>query len=178
MRSRAGIRTGPPDRCGALHADEGCRGHRGHGGRRRVRPDAGHSHHVLPASDRRVREEPRFTPDRLVPRPGPVALRWLRVHVLRPPECTEGYTDRAVRINPQWSKVSITLDRAKAVPRVVATFTASAAIPVFNISTSRDDMLTVPTSAEFFLRHEEGSWAIAGWTIHDRPNSAAPLAVR
>jgi hypothetical protein len=79
---------------------------------------------------------------------------------------TEGYRDRAVWVNPTWSKVTIRVDRSKAEPRIVATLDASAAIPVFNTAERRDDMLTIPTHAMFFLRRDGGSaWKIGGWRI-------------
>lgn len=78
----------------------------------------------------------------------------------------EGYRGRAAWINPTWSKVAISVDRSKAKPRIVATLDASAAIPVFNTAERRDDMLTVPTHAMFFLRRDNGStWKVGGWTI-------------
>ncbi len=79
---------------------------------------------------------------------------------------TDGYRDRAAWVNPRWSKVTISVDRSKAEPRIVATVEASAAIPVFNTAERRDDMLTIPTHARFFLRRDNGSaWKIGGWRI-------------
>lgn len=91
---------------------------------------------------------------------------------------TTGYRDRAVWINPRFSRVAIRVDRAKAKPRIVATFTASAAVPVFDTSARRHDMLTVPTRALFYVRLEESTWKIGGWDIHDGKRSYARLAVR
>lgn len=76
-----------------------------------------------------------------------------------------GYQDRAAWINPTWSKVTIGVDWSKTEPRIVATLDASAAIPVFNPAERRDDMLTVPTRATFFLRHDGTTWRIGGWRI-------------
>lgn len=79
---------------------------------------------------------------------------------------TNGYRGRAAWINPTWSKVAISVDRSKAEPRIVATLDASAAVPVFNTAERRDDMLTVPTHATFFLRRDGGTaWKIGGWRI-------------
>jgi hypothetical protein len=78
----------------------------------------------------------------------------------------DGYRGRAAWINPTWSKVTISVDRSKAEPRIVATLDASAAVPVFNTAERRDDMLTVPTRATFFMRRDNGSaWKIGGWRI-------------
>lgn len=93
---------------------------------------------------------------------------------------TRGYRDRAAWINPTWSKVDVRVDRAKAEPRIVATLTASAAVPVFATTRRRDDMMTIPTSACLLLRHEGGRrWLIGGWTsITSGPRSYAKLAVK
>ncbi|NRQ48337.1 hypothetical protein [Aeromicrobium stalagmiti] len=77
---------------------------------------------------------------------------------------TRGYRQRAAWINPTWSKVAIRVDRSKSQPRIVATFTASAAVPVFDTDDDTDDMMTVPTSASLFLRQEGSDWRIGGWT--------------
>jgi hypothetical protein len=76
-----------------------------------------------------------------------------------------GYRDRAAWINPTWSKIGISVDRSKAEPRIVATLDASAAVPVFNTAERRDDMLTVPTHAMFYLRRDGSTWKIGGWRI-------------
>lgn len=82
-----------------------------------------------------------------------------------PAGSTRGYRGRSVWINPQWSAVRISVDRTKAEPRIVATFDASAAMPVFNTSVHRDDMLTISTQAQMYLRHAEaGRWLIGGWS--------------
>ena len=91
---------------------------------------------------------------------------------------TRGYRDRAVWINPTWSTVHIRVDRAKSEPRIVASFEASAAVPVFHTERSRDDMMVVPTRATFFLRHEGGSrWRIGGWDIDGGAPRYEPLDV-
>ncbi|MET0952790.1 MAG: hypothetical protein ABWX57_05860 [Aeromicrobium sp.] len=93
---------------------------------------------------------------------------------------TTGYRGRSVWINPTWSRVSIRVDWAKATPRIVATLTASAAVPVFNTVRVTDDMMTVPTHATLILRHQGGrSWRIGGWdTLTTGPSTYARLDVR
>ncbi|KQV75552.1 hypothetical protein ASC61_11355 [Aeromicrobium sp. Root344] len=90
----------------------------------------------------------------------------------------DGYRDRAVWVNPTWSKVAISVDRSKAEPRIVAVLDASAAVPVFNPAERRDDMLTVPTHAMFFLRKEGSSWKVGGWQLTSGTYEYAKLAVR
>lgn len=92
---------------------------------------------------------------------------------------TQGYRGRAVWINPTWSRVSIRVDRTKAVPRIVATVRASASLPVFNRQARRHDMLTAPTRATFYLRRSGTSWRIGGWDrIANGPYSYGPLDIR
>ena len=92
---------------------------------------------------------------------------------------TNGYRGRAAWINPTWSKVAISVDRSKAAPRIVATLDASAAIPVFNTAKRRDDMLTVPTHAMFFLRRDTGTaWKVGGWRIDSGTYDYARLELR
>jgi hypothetical protein len=92
---------------------------------------------------------------------------------------TDGYRDRAAWVNPSWSKVTISVDRSKAEPRIVATLDASAAIPVFNTTERRDDMLTIPTHAQFFLRRANGSaWKIGGWRITSGTYDYAQLKLK
>ncbi|KAA1394401.1 hypothetical protein [Aeromicrobium ginsengisoli] len=90
----------------------------------------------------------------------------------------DGYRDRAVWINPRWSKVAISVDRSKAEPRIVAVLDAAAAVPVFNPAERRDDMLTVPTHAMFFLRKEGSSWKVGGWRITSGTYDYARLTLR
>ncbi len=91
---------------------------------------------------------------------------------------TDGYTGRAVWINPKWSKVAISVDRSLATPRIAAKLTAKASLPVFNTAADRDDMLTVATSATYFLRHGGGTkWSIGGWTVTTNTIGFAPLKV-
>ena len=92
---------------------------------------------------------------------------------------TNGYRDRAAWINPAWSKVAISVDRSKAEPRIVATLDASAAMPVFNTAKGRDDMLTIPTHAMFFLRRDQGTaWKIGGWRIDSGTYDYARLKLK
>ena len=92
---------------------------------------------------------------------------------------TNGYRDRAAWINPTWSKVAISVDRSKAEPRIVATLDASAAIPVFNATERRHDMLTIPTHAMFFLRQAKGAtWKVGGWRIDSGTYDYARLKLR
>ena len=92
---------------------------------------------------------------------------------------TNGYRGRAAWINPTWSKVAISVDRSKAEPRIVATLDASAAVPVFNPAQRRDDMLTVPTHAMFFLRQAKGAtWKVGGWRIDSGTYDYARLKLR
>ena len=91
---------------------------------------------------------------------------------------TDGYRDRAAWINPTWSSVAIRVDRASSQPRIEATVTASAAVPVWSTVSRRDAMLTIPTKAAFLLRHAGGStWRINGWTISRGDGRYAPLSV-
>ena len=91
----------------------------------------------------------------------------------------DGYRDRAVWINPRWSKVSISVDRTMSQPRIAATFTARASMPVFNPAAKRDDMLTVATTATYYLRHRGGTtWSIGGWTVTTNTLGFAPLSVK
>jgi hypothetical protein len=92
---------------------------------------------------------------------------------------TNGYRHRAAWVNPTWSKVAISVDRSKAEPRIVAILDASAAMPVFNTAERRDDMLTVPTHAQFFLRQDAGKdWSIGGWRITSGANDYAKLRLK
>ena len=91
---------------------------------------------------------------------------------------TSGYRDRAAWINPTWSKVAINVDRSKAEPRIVATLDASAAVPVWNTAKRRDDMLTVPTHAMFYLRQDGGTWKVGGWRITSGAYDYARLKLR
>lgn len=78
---------------------------------------------------------------------------------------TRGYRGRAAWINPTWSTVSIHVDLAKAEPRIVATFDASAAMPVFDTATKSDQMMTIATSATLYMRHQgQQNWRVGGWT--------------
>lgn len=92
----------------------------------------------------------------------------------------EGYRERAAWINPEWSTVRIGIDRAKAAPRITASFTASASMPVYNPSHKRDDMVTVPTRAGYTLRAGRGKdpkWSIDSWQVTTETMSYGPLAV-
>lgn len=100
-------------------------------------------------------------------------------HVFYGPKgTTRGYRDRAVWINPRWSTVAVGVDRTRATPRLVATFTASAAVPVFNTARRRDDMLTVPTTARLVLREQGEDWVIGGWDLTGGATSTARLTIR
>jgi hypothetical protein len=91
----------------------------------------------------------------------------------------DGYRDRAAWINPTWSKVSIGVDWSKSEPRIAAKLTANASIPVFNPGEKRDEMLTVATSATYYLRHGGGTkWSIGGWTVTTKVLDFAPLSVK
>ncbi len=94
-----------------------------------------------------------------------------------PKNSTDGYDDRAVWINPRWSTVDVSVDRSKTTPRLSARLTAQASVPVFATDAGRDDMLTIPTTATFLLRHEMDRWVIGGWTIDGGRSSLDPLAV-
>lgn len=93
------------------------------------------------------------------------------------PFTTDGYKDRAVWINPKWSKVSISLDYSKSQPRIAAKLTAQASVPVFNTAEKRADMLTVATSATYLLRQGGGKWAIGAWTVTTNTIGFSPLKV-
>ncbi len=90
-----------------------------------------------------------------------------------------GYRDRAVWINPQWSTVSIRVDRSTAQPRIEARLTASAALPVYDTIGRRDAMITLPTRATFVLKDTGAQdWRINGWTISRDDASYTALDVR
>ncbi|MEJ7633723.1 hypothetical protein [Aeromicrobium sp.] len=91
---------------------------------------------------------------------------------------TKGYRHRDEWINPKWSRVRISVDRSKAEPRIVARLEASASAPVFNTSIRRHDMVTVPTSATFFLRREGRGWRIGGWDITSGSYAYRRLALK
>jgi hypothetical protein len=91
---------------------------------------------------------------------------------------TKGYAHRAAWIDPSWSTVTVSVDRAKAAPRLVATLTASASMPVFNTETHQDEMITVPTNATFTLVRSGSTWKVDTWTITSHSSSFAPLAVK
>ncbi len=91
---------------------------------------------------------------------------------------TDGYRDRAAWINPTWSTVSISVDWTKSQPRIAAKLTAKASMPVFNPAAKRDDMLTVSTTATYYLRHGGGTkWSIGGWTVTTNTLGFFPLKV-
>lgn len=91
---------------------------------------------------------------------------------------TKGYAHRAAWIDPSWSKVTLTVDRAKAAPRLVASLTATASMPVFNTRSKHDEMMTVPTIATFTLARSGSSWKVDTWTITSHSSSFAPLSVK
>lgn len=91
---------------------------------------------------------------------------------------TDGYRDRAVWINPTWSEVAISVDRSLSTPRIAARLTARASLPVFNRIAERDDMLTVATTATYFLHHGGGTtWKVGGWTVTTNTLGYFPLEV-
>jgi len=90
----------------------------------------------------------------------------------------DGYTDRAAWINPQWSTVKITLDTSKVSPRLTASFTASAAVPVFDTNRGRDAMMTVPTTASLVMRREGKAWKIGSFQIHTGAAGFTSLRIR
>lgn len=78
---------------------------------------------------------------------------------------TRGYRDRAAWINPTWTTVAISVDRAKAEPRIVASFDAAASLPVFDPASKSDQMMTIETAATLYLRaQDDKSWRVGGWT--------------
>ncbi|MEO6606668.1 MAG: hypothetical protein ABIN55_13780 [Aeromicrobium sp.] len=95
----------------------------------------------------------------------------------------DGYKNRAVWVNPKWSKVAISIDYSKSEPRIAAKLTAKASVPVFNKVEKRDNMLTVATSATYLLRHGGGTptstknWAIGAWTVTTNTLGFSPLKV-
>ncbi|MCW2799027.1 MAG: hypothetical protein JWQ70_499 [Aeromicrobium sp.] len=91
---------------------------------------------------------------------------------------TRGYADRAAWIDPGWSTVALAVDHARSTPRLVATLTATASMPVFNSSTSQDEMITVPTNATFTLVRSGSSWKVDTWTITSHSSSFAPLTIK
>lgn len=92
---------------------------------------------------------------------------------------TDGYRDRSAWINPTWSKVAISLDWSRSQPRIVASFDATASMPVFNTAQKRDDMLTIATKATYHLRHGGGTkWSIGGWTVTTNTRGFAALDVK
>jgi hypothetical protein len=91
---------------------------------------------------------------------------------------TKGYTHRAAWIDPSWSTVSVSVDRARVAPRLVASLTATASMPVFNTRTHRDEMITVPTIATFTLVRSGSTWKVDTWTITSHSSSFAPLKIK
>ncbi|MDX6276063.1 MAG: hypothetical protein QOJ72_191 [Nocardioidaceae bacterium] len=91
---------------------------------------------------------------------------------------TKGYAHRAAWIDPSWSTVTVSVDRARVAPRLVATFTATASMPVFNTRTHQDEMITVPTNATFTLVRSGSTWKVDTWTITSHSSSFAPLKIR
>ncbi len=92
---------------------------------------------------------------------------------------TDGYRDRATWINPRWSTVTISVDRSRSSPRLMARLTADASIPVFNPGAKRADMLTVATAATYSLQHDGGTaWSIASWTVRTNTLGFAPMKLK
>ncbi len=95
-----------------------------------------------------------------------------------PANSTKGYKDRSVWINPTWSTVRTRQDFSRAAPRVVASFSASASIPVYNTGRKRDAMMTVPSTVTLTMREDNGKWKVASFQIHRTPPTFGSLAVR
>jgi hypothetical protein len=91
---------------------------------------------------------------------------------------TKGYAHRAAWIDPFWSTVAVSVDRARSAPRLVASFTAAASMPVFNTSTGKDEMMTVPTIATFTMARSGSAWKVDTWTITSHSPNFAPLTVK
>jgi len=90
----------------------------------------------------------------------------------------KGYRDRAVWINPQWSTVSVSTSLGRTAPRLVARFTASAAVPVFDTARRSDAMMTVPTGATLTMLPVGDGWKVSSFVIDDTAPTVAPLKVR
>jgi|GEM_PF-3229108 len=91
---------------------------------------------------------------------------------------SDGYADRAAWIDPAWSTVTVAANRATATPRLVASLTATASMPVFNTRTRQDEMITVPTNATLTLVRHGSSWKVLTWTITSHASSFAPLHIK
>lgn len=89
----------------------------------------------------------------------------------------EGYEDRAVWINPSWSRVRVDLDSSRSTPRLTTRFSASADLPVFDVAEDADAMMTVPTDVSMTLRRESGAWLIGGFDIRTGRRTFEPLNV-
>lgn len=92
-----------------------------------------------------------------------------------------GYDQRSVWVNPVWRRTGTELSERNGVAVLSMSMTASAALPVFNTATNRDDMLVVKTEATFemTLRTVDSGhpWRIDGWRIVTPETSFEPLKV-
>ena len=92
-----------------------------------------------------------------------------------------GYDERSVWINPTWKRTGIEVSDRNGVAVLSLSMTASAALPVYNLATERDDMLLVETEATFEMTPgtvDSGhAWRIDGWRIVTPETSFAPLKV-
>lgn len=95
-----------------------------------------------------------------------------------PADSTKGYADRAVWINPTFSKVRASLGTGRSVTRVVTSFTAAAAVPVFDTGAGTDAMMVVPTRASITVRKEGGGWKVSAFDLYTGPASFDALDVR
>lgn len=111
--------------------------------------------------------------------PGPAAADRLGLVLLTSagPGHTFRHDGAATWIDPHWSTVSVTLDTTRSTPRLTARLTARASVPVVDEQSGDDDMLTVPTTAGYLLRHEDGHWTVAGWTVRTGDGDITPLSV-
>lgn len=77
----------------------------------------------------------------------------------------DSYDGHEVWINQSWSSVTVDVVGGYAQPRLRVRLTGSAALPVWNPLADRDEMMTVPTEADFTLSGRGSDWGINGWTL-------------
>lgn len=89
------------------------------------------------------------------------------------PGTDDGYVDRAVWVDPEWSTVRI--DVVSSGPRVLlrASFDAAAAVPVWNPAAGEAERMRVPSTVQLTLAGPD--WRVDGWTLSEGPRTVAPL---
>lgn len=91
-----------------------------------------------------------------------------------PPWSRDGYADRAVWVDPEWSPLEVAPTGGFGT-RVRVDFSASAAIPVWNPSISAGELLRIPTSASLQMLREGSGWKVDSWTLSSGEGDFEPL---